>query len=884
MSSKYRDKCISGIAIFYGKVKAYQFHIGLVLLILVAYGYFERNFFSHTFPPFNEFLYNAHVFLWALALIGIILLIINLLSIKPFRTPIDSLLILFPMCFWIYYVLAYFMGLLVVYTLLGGLIFTGTFLGLLLLRWAITVFQKWHFQSLISRSCSNGINILKSDHPIRSYKDDTLSRTDFSQAIGQAIVNYQGKESFVLGITGKWGSGKSSVIFMALEYIEEIYKGKPLKPCKVEFNPWYFSNQQQLIEQFFNALSNALTSASSSENGLYIKDKLAKYSLLFENLSTSLLPQMLDFSNLICYLGEIALNKNEISDLKILKEQLNNAIRELSRPIIIVIDDIDRLTNNEMRQIFQLVKAIADFPNTIYLLSFDRELVSQSLFSEEGDSQKCGEQYLEKIIQLYLDIPLVPIQKVYKRLGEDLYSLFDKDITNDVRFSNMWVEGLKDFFSNIRDVNRFMNSFRFKYGLVKDNINVIDFMTVVALELFDYDSYIYIKNNKLLFTGLFSDGSTSEEKDRVKKIIDNVVGSSKYNILPILLRLFPKLESIYEQPPRGYNFSYLDICLTEHRICHPLNFELYFRFILNTNEMLPSEIESILSSIQHEHLFSENIDALIKDNKFLYFLDVFQKYITVEEKVPIDAIGNIMVVLLKKGDHLPSTSDFLLTTEQIIFSSIYRLCHRFKTQAEREAVLLGVANNVLIANAAEDSLYTYLFVVYLFDQEHGRYGLKENPSPEQDRTISSRALDELERIGLNKIKLWDTKRLQQHKQLRMILHIWNTWAIQWEKDNGEVKEFIGSQIHDNDSLIHFIGLFIVIGRRQTNESGVVYQEIKYFDLKGFKELVGEAFVSMRQRTENLDAAHLIDDQREILILFRDALAGKSFKDKYFGSD
>ena len=40
-----------------------------------------------------------------------------------------------------------------------------------------------------------------------------------------------------------------------------------------------------------------------------------------------------------------------------------------------IIDDIDRLQEREVRQLFQAVKAIADFPKTIYLLSFDESTV-----------------------------------------------------------------------------------------------------------------------------------------------------------------------------------------------------------------------------------------------------------------------------------------------------------------------------------------------------------------------------------------------------------------------------------------------------------------------------------------------------------------------------
>jgi len=52
------------------------------------------------------------------------------------------------------------------------------------------------------------------------------------------------------------------------------------------------------------------------------------------------------------------------------KNVLVQILSESSSKIIVIIDDIDRLSNEEICAVFQLVKSIADFPNTIYLLAF----------------------------------------------------------------------------------------------------------------------------------------------------------------------------------------------------------------------------------------------------------------------------------------------------------------------------------------------------------------------------------------------------------------------------------------------------------------------------------------------------------------------------------
>ena len=69
-----------------------------------------------------------------------------------------------------------------------------------------------------------------------------------------------------------------------------------------------------------------------------------------------------------------------------------------------MVDDIDRLEAEEMRQLFTVIKALADFPNVIYLLAFDQAVVVQAI---EKYSGMPGQAYLEKIIQVPFVVPHV---------------------------------------------------------------------------------------------------------------------------------------------------------------------------------------------------------------------------------------------------------------------------------------------------------------------------------------------------------------------------------------------------------------------------------------------------------------------------------------------
>jgi predicted KAP-like P-loop ATPase len=54
------------------------------------------------------------------------------------------------------------------------------------------------------------------DYPIKSRTEDLLRRAPLAEKVASLIFEFQGDESFVIGIDGAWGSGKTSFINLVL--------------------------------------------------------------------------------------------------------------------------------------------------------------------------------------------------------------------------------------------------------------------------------------------------------------------------------------------------------------------------------------------------------------------------------------------------------------------------------------------------------------------------------------------------------------------------------------------------------------------------------------------------------------------------------------------
>ena len=356
--------------------------------------------------------------------------------------------------------------------------------------------------------------MFRADQPINTHTEDLLSRYSFAKALANAILSYELDDTISVGLFGEWGSGKTSLINLTLEEIRS--HSQPREPFIIKFNPWNFSDQNQLIQQFFNELSLVLCRDDSAAKHIKIGRTIQKYARFFEPF---------DYVPTVSFIGKIAkalkgvgkatekAGEEALKNLSTVKNELNILLRDIDTKIIIVIDDIDRLNNTEIRQIFQLVKSLADFPKTIYLLSFDKNVVINALKKVQEGS---GNDYLEKVIQVPFEIPQISKQEVEHFLFKKLDELI-KDIPEErwdqTYWGNIYHSGLKHLFQNIRDVNRYLNTLSFGFSLVKDEVNPIDFIAITAIQVFIPDLYKSIKDNKDLFSGV-RDSYRGSEKVR----------------------------------------------------------------------------------------------------------------------------------------------------------------------------------------------------------------------------------------------------------------------------------------------------------------------------------------------------------------------------------
>ena len=313
---------------------------------------------------------------------------------------------------------------------------------------------------------------ITADAPIRNPEDDVLDRANLALSFSQQLLSLDTSEGLVIGVLGPWGSGKTSFINLVRPHLE-----RACVPV-LDFNPWMFSGTEQLVEAFFVELS-----AQLKVRGHRRFDELGKslenYGEIFSGLGwLPFVGSWIDRLRLVITpLAKLHQRRKEgVAGRKI---KVEKALANLGKPLVVVVDDIDRLTTSEIRDVFKLVRLTANFPNIIYITAFDRVRVEDAL-NEKGIR---GRDYLEKILQLGTDLPAVPPHvldgQIFRAIEDVLSGMGD-----EVRFdSNLWpnvfVEVIRPLLRNMRDIRRYATAI---HGTVRDLNGRVALVDVLALE------------------------------------------------------------------------------------------------------------------------------------------------------------------------------------------------------------------------------------------------------------------------------------------------------------------------------------------------------------------------------------------------------------------
>ena len=429
---------------------------------------------------------------------------------------------------------------------------------------------------------------LEKDLPITKKEEDILGREKFAECLTAAIINYTNREEntdgLVIGLEGEWGSGKTSLLnLMKAELGNRVILRT--------FNSWLATDQTSLVTEFFKTIISA-----SSENDVFGKEDMKKYGKSF------LINMARSFSIGIPVTG-ITFSPGKLIDSyiseKTLSEQKKSIFDSLIKQksgkwLILFVDDIDRLSYDEVGILFQLIKNVADFPKVIYVLAYDKEVVINALNRVQ---QGKGEEYLQKVIQVTYDVPVPEGNLLEEYFFQRLNSIVSgrKPYRLDQEHFQWIYPCIREYIKNIRDCNRICNAFSMKYLLCGEECDVGDLLAITVIELYEANVFEDLKNHKFYMLGKDNLGQMVKDTKWIQEFRDKLF--SKVNLKKrdfvggLIYNMFPRFCDLVEGPnvmPSGHRESNSD------RICSEESFDKYFALSIKKNEVPINEVVDFL--------------------------------------------------------------------------------------------------------------------------------------------------------------------------------------------------------------------------------------------------------------------------------------------------
>ncbi|MDX4953847.1 KAP family P-loop NTPase fold protein [Delftia acidovorans] len=516
--------------------------------------------------------------------------------------------------------------------------------------------------------------------PIRSSSEDRLRRVEFASRIADVLSALSLSEGRIFAIRGEWGFGKSSLKNLIAERFGKMSNGADW----IDFNPWRWGEGDALVRTLFGQIADRLGSEHSKE-AQSRADDLRKYARMLAKASAplkkasesiSVISMVLTNASVIVVASAVGFDLPTVAfvagafailsfcipifvkileslgrdrsneSLDEIRNSLERRLREMDRPLVVFVDDIDRLEPGQIRTLLRHVKSNANLPNIVFVLIFQSSIVEKALDPVAGNN---GRAFLEKIVQVNFDLPAVPVSVVHRIFGEELSKIAGPYATEEngfsqTRWGNVFVGCIQPYLRNMRDARRLLSSIAIHIPLHVDGgvyeVNIVDFLLLETIRVFEPDLHQILFQEKELvlqeqrYSG---DGRKDSDKLAVQKLLEVVSQSRKKTAEISLKNLFPAIEWVFQG--MSYEESSNGRWLSEKRVCTARYFPRYFELQATDGEL-------------SERRFVDFMHATVTDE---------QLSIAMAEVEKDDLLQSLAVRLDESVDRLPvENSDVLL--------------------------------------------------------------------------------------------------------------------------------------------------------------------------------------------------------------------------------
>lgn len=441
------------------------------------------------------------------------------------------------------------------------------------------------------------------DAPITSPAEDELNLASISRDIADRIERWikSGTGANPIGIVGRWGTGKTSLWNMAREHLKQKALTSPIEI--IEFDPMLSKSRGTIQDDFFGILFR----------------RLGRYDIRFLTTFLSYLKAL----DITASLGGLSAVIPSILDRNREYKRINQAIKKLGRPIVIFIDNLDRLPKEEIMEVLKLVGGNARFDSILYVLAYDKERLDKTL----GDPTDTD--FMDKYVPLEFYIPYREIDLRHQILRSQVYKLFSNQPDLYEKLDAALRENaniVHQYLPTIRDLKRYASRLLLYPQLISE-VYLEDFVLLQLLKYKDLDEYSEIKNMKRL---TLVGGRYTYDRS-----------SLEYKHSLLLEKLFPNEEQEYHKQRGIASKDYFSLYFEEDTLDKYIGIQDFKSIIVSQLDVIKSfllklerhhnanryilDIKNILEQERESYFSKEELRGSIYILSYLYSHGYFQE-------------------------------------------------------------------------------------------------------------------------------------------------------------------------------------------------------------------------------------------------------------------
>ena len=447
-------------------------------------------------------------------------------------------------------------------------------LGYFIFRWSYRVHSKTQEEE--TKKTKMGAMSLERDDAIEDEKEDWLCFSVMAKVVRKNLKALDlSKGALTVGVMAPWGRGKSSFINLLRKRLEGD------DGIIISFNPRGSKSVSAIQEDFFDAFSKEL-----SRHYLGFGLLLARYTK-----HIGLLNQY-EWTRPLGSLLTLLLPGKE-------QEAVNRTLRELGKQVYVLLDDLDRLSAEEILEVLKLIDRNASFSNTVFIIAYDKDYVNNVL--KKHLDHGLNHSFIDKYISWEIPLP-VPDKKILRQLMRIELPMKVKDDYSEVyeEIQRAWEEVgsiVVESLDSVRDLKRYLNLMIPRYNEMKGVVHPDECFLLYLLCYKDLGVYTALNSGRLLQLDVPSQtyvlAPNYEEELRLLSHWDGTKG--------ILERLFPS--RIGEGSESVAAFS----------LCKKALFDIYFGYLKSEESMPYAYIVYRIVGIRHAEDPHKDVDAMIEE-------------------------------------------------------------------------------------------------------------------------------------------------------------------------------------------------------------------------------------------------------------------------------